>query len=361
MKQIFLASIMALTIAVSSNADQASLRDVVDTAMKDGTETSGYSLHVSGGGNDFAVAVGYAAPDKTPLGTEHMFRIASITKSYVAASALRLVEQGRFDLEASIKNMIDPAFDAVLTRDGYDTSAITLQQVMSHTAGFYDHAQSQKYIEALFSDPQHVWSRAEQVQMVALWGDPVGAPGEKFFYSDTGFVLLGQMIERETGSALPLAVRALLDLNRLELTETAWERGDSEEIAEGRRAHQYLAGKDTYRWDPSVDLYGGGGLVATPGDVARFYSQLFGGQVFARDDTLGLMLSDANIPAGSPYRLGVFVKDYDGLTVYEHGGFWGTLVFYDPKTKIAIAGAALRQEDYPKLQKAMVTYLKGLN
>lgn len=320
----------------------------------------GYALHVVAGDKSYGTASGVAAPDGTMLKGDHMFRLASITKSYVGTAVLRLVEEGRFSLDAPINTLIDANYNDVLTGDGYDTEAITLKHVISHTAGFFDHAQTNNFLNALMANPQHVWTRTEQINAGAEWGDPVGKPGEKFFYSDTGFVLMGHMIERLTGEALPVAVRRLVGFDKHGLAETVWERGDALGVPVGKRVHQYMAGQDTYTWDPSVDLYGGGGLVASMRDVARFYSLLFGGKIYENTSTLETMLSNDDLPESSPYRHAVFVKNYSGLKVYEHGGFWGTLVLYDPQTKTAIAGASLKQEGYPILVKAMVTFLKSM-
>ncbi len=344
-----------LSFGAHANPDQ--LSEVLAEAMKDGNEHTGYSFYVIDSDEHYGAMQGTAAPDGTALAADHMFRIASITKSYTAATVLRLVEQNRLDLDARLTDLISADFDNILRGDKYDTSAITLRHVLSHTAGLYDHGQSSHYIDAIFSNSHHVWTREEQIKAAAVWGDPVGAPGEKFFYSDTGYLLLGHIIERTTGNTLPLAAREHLRFEQHKMVETVWERGDSVAVPNGKRVHQFLSGRDTYTWDPSVDMYGGGGLVATPRDVARFYQLLLGGKIFDQLETLQTMLSADGLPPSSPYRLGIFEKDYGDVRVYEHGGFWGTLVFHEPSSGTTIAGAALRQSDYPKLVKAMVSFL----
>ena len=349
------AGFVLLSFGAQASPDQLSA--VLAEAMKNGDERTGYSFYVIDGDEHYGATQGDAAPDGTKLAADHMFRIASITKSYTAATILRLVEQRDLRLDTPITELIRPSFDTLLRNDGYDTDAITVKHLLSHTAGLYDHAQSSNYIQAIVKTPDEVWTRSEQIQAAVKWGDPVGTPGEKFFYSDTGYLLLGHIIERTTTDKLPIAVRDQLRLGELGLAETMWERGDSAAVPEGRRVHQYMAGQDTYTWDPSVDLYGGGGIVATPRDVARFYQLLLGGKIFDQPETLQTMLSVEGLPTGSPYRLGVFEKDYGDVHVYEHGGFWGTLVFHEPSSGITIAGAALKQADYPKLVKAMVSFL----
>lgn len=358
MKYLFRIGLLILSAGLSfgAQATPEKLAAALEGAMEGGNARAGYSFYVIDGDAQYSAVEGSAAPD-TPLTADHMFRIASITKSYTAATVLRLVEQRELALDASLDDLIRASFDAILRTDGYDTDAITLKHVLSHTAGLYDHAQNSKYIKAIMETPTNVWTRSEQIQAATLWGDPVGAPGEKFFYSDTGYLLLGNIIERASGMKLPLAVRDLLRLDQHGLSDTIWERGDSVSVAPARRAHQYMAEQDTHTWDPSVDLYGGGGLVATPRDVARYYDLLLSGQIFENPNTLKIMLSAEGLPDGSPYRLGIFEKDYGDVHVYEHGGFWGTLVLHEPSSGITIAGAALQQEDYPKLVKAMVGFL----
>lgn len=363
MKYLFrsLLAVLALVSVGMLSGGQATpeqLSAAIEGAMEGGNEHTGYSFYVIHGDEHYSAVRGNAAPD-TPLSTEHMFRIASITKTYTAATVLRLVEKNSLELGQALAGLISTEFDTILRGDGYNTDAITLKHVLSHTAGLYDHGQSQHYIAAILADPQHVWTRIEQVTVGMKWGDPVGAPGERFFYSDTGYLLLGHIIERTTGKPLPLAVREQLRLDKHGLTDTVWEHGDNRTVPQAERAHQFLAGQDTHGWDPSVDMYGGGGLVATPRDVAHFYELLFAGKIFEKSDTLALMLSAEGLPAASPYRLGIFEKDYGDVHVYEHGGFWGTLVFHQPSTGTTIAGAALQQEDYPTLAKAMAAFLAG--
>lgn len=356
MKRLFTGVVVAVLVLASGvRADGAALSRILDDAFAD----AGYSVHMIDGGAAYSLVKGDAGPGQVAVTPAHMFRLASITKSYTAATVLRLVEERELSLSQPLSELVRASFDTLLRSDGYDTDAITLRHLLSHTAGLFDHAQSPNFINGIIEAPETVWTRAEHLQAAVEWGDPVGAPGESFFYSDTGYVLLGHIIERTTGKPLAIAVRALLRFDRHGLTETIWERGDSVPVPHQMRAHQFMAGRDTYGWDPSIDLYGGGGLVATPRDVARFYHLLMAGQVFDRPETLSLMLSADSLPDSSPYRLGVFERDIGGSPVFEHGGFWGTSVFHDPATGITVAGAALKQADYRKLVGAITTYLES--
>ena len=286
------------------------------------------------------------------------FRTASITKSYVAATVFRLAEDGRIELDAPITRWLPAPWLHILEGDGYAPGKITLRHLLSHTSGLADHAQTPQFLRAIVQDPQGEWTRARDIARLAAWTDPVGSPGEKFVYSDTGYVLLGEIIEQVTGRDLPDVVSEQLGFEKLGLKHTWWERY---ETPNGRiRAHQIYEGIDTYDWNPSMDLYGGGGVVASPADVARFFDALLDRRVFREPATLEQMTSSEGIPAGSSYRYGVFVYDEKSANSVGHSGFWGTLVMREPKSRRTIAGAVTDRRDYPKAKAWMEDYVRAV-
>lgn len=292
---------------------------------------------------------------KKPLSGDEGFRIASITKAYVAATALRLWEDGKLDLQSPISKWLPPQWTEQLAGDGYAPDKITVRQLLSHTSGLADHAQTPQFIEGVKAHPQTASTPAEHVRHLVEWTQPVGEPGARFSYSDTGYILLGTIIERVTGESLPQAVRTELRLDDLGLPGTYWEQYES---ANGRaRAHQWFEGLDTHDWSPTMDLYGGGGIVATTQDMATFLSALLEGKVFRRADTLAMMQSSAGLPADSTYRLGIFAYDFEGVAAVGHSGFWGTLVANEPVSGQTIAGAVTNRADYPRLKSIVGDYL----
>lgn len=356
MKSVLLA--VALTIPSLAAAQDACLRQAVDpNALGDGLQGQLVLSTLSGDGKAETRVLSGRDGANAPLEGDEGFRLASITKTYVAATVLRLWEDGRIDLDAPITQWLSPAWQATLAGDGYAPGRITVRHLLSHTSGMADHAQTDRFIETITSDPATEWTRARDVASLVAWTDPVGKPGGKFSYSDTGYILLGAIVEEITGQDLPDAVREQLGFDRLGLDGTYWER--YELAGERERAHQVFDGRDTYDWNPSMDLYGGGGLVAPTADVARFFDALLEGRVFARARTLRTMLSADGLPPDSPYRLGVFDYDLrDGVHAIGHSGFWGTLVMRDPVSGRTIAGATTDVAGYRKLKAAMEDYVR---
>ncbi len=132
-----------------------------------------------------------------------------------------------------------------------------LEQLLRHTSGLFDYATTDAYDERNARDPGHHWTRAEQLRFAMGHGTPVAAPGKQHRYSDTGYILLGEIVERVTGQNLGAAVRRLVGFRRLGLDHTYWEQLEATPADAKPRAHQYADDFDNSTLDASHDLYGG--------------------------------------------------------------------------------------------------------
>lgn len=110
--------------------------------------------------------------------------------------------------------------------------------------------------------------------------------GRKFKHSDSGYILLGAIIERHTGTNYGATAPELLGFDKLGLKQTWFETLEPAPGGIADRAHQYMNGVDTYAHDPSLDLYGGGGVATTTSEMSTFFSALLRGRVFERKATL---------------------------------------------------------------------------
>ncbi|GAB1438861.1 hypothetical protein MASR2M36_16200 [Providencia sp.] len=127
-----------------------------------------------------------------PLTVDTPLRIASNTKTFTAAAILRLAEMGKLNINEPISKYIDPQYNALL-RSQYDTDAITLRHLLEHSSGLLDHADAD-YLKDVLKHPNHEWSRTEQVEMYVRKQFPIFPPSQSFIYSDTGYILLGDII-----------------------------------------------------------------------------------------------------------------------------------------------------------------------
>lgn len=330
----------------------------LDALQDQRSDVPGFAIALIRNGEIELAATGVADPDGAPMSSSTPVRIASITKTFVAASVLRLWEDGRLDLDASIDGFLDPEIDSLLRSDGYETEDITVRHLLMHASGMADHTGG-GYVEQVFSDPTRVWTPFDQVETLFEDTDPLSEPGDQYTYSDTGYVLLGEILKAVTALSLHQAVRELLDLDQLDLPTLYWDEIEQPREGIGARAHQWIDEFDIFAIHGSMDGHGGGGLVASVEDVSKFYHALFNDQVFVDSATLGLMMAAPGHPSDSPYRLGVFTYEVAGYDAFHHGGFWGVYVTHVPSMDLTIEGVALDQGGYQDLRALMRRTIEG--
>ncbi|MCX6519777.1 MAG: serine hydrolase [Actinobacteria bacterium] len=287
-------------------------------------------------------AAGVIERGGAPLTPDACFRTASVTKTYVATAVMRLVEQGRLHLTDPLLDHLPVDTADLVRRSVAHSPAITVEQVLRHTSGIYDFGTDPTYRRTIGREPHKVWSAADLIGIALEHDHPHDPSGVTFHYSDTGYVLLALMLERATGTGFASALRALVGLDVLGLPFT-WLEGKEPVPADAPpRAHQYLGADDTFHFDPSFDGYGGGGLVSTAGELARFLRALVDGEVLGRAETAALL--DTTTPTdlgelGQRCGLGIFASTVEGIERIGHEGFWGIWMYHFPAHDITIAGA----------------------
>lgn len=330
------------SLAMAGTSLEANLQNLLDRTLEENPVAPGLILWVEcpPAGLSWSGAAGLADFDSDePLTPRHTFRIASNTKTYVAVAILKLVEQGRLDLDASIARWLPPAWQTLLRDDGYDLPAMTLRRVMSHTAGLNDHSADDRYAAAVMADPQHAWTPDEQIARLVEWFDPVGPAGAQYSYSDDGYIMLGRVVETLNGQSLGPAVRDLIGFERLNLNSTWWETMEPAPAGAGAWAHQHIGELDATNWNPSLDLYGGGGLITDVHDLGLFMRKLIKGEVLG-DSLLSTMVGGGT--AG--YRLGLICLELDGRVALGHTGFWNTFAYHVPGMDLTVSGCILNHD-----------------
>lgn len=293
-----------------------------------------------------------------PLDPGQPLRIASNTKTYVAAAIMRLVEEGRLGLDDAVAGHLLATSTAALSRGGYDPNVVTVRMLLQHTSGIADFATAPTgsvterygaYFDRVVANPRQRLTRADQLAMAMQNGPAYGEPGAVYHYSDTGYILLGEILETVTGRSMPQAVRELLGFERLGIRTTWFETLEPDPPAAPPRAHQYLDTLDATGFDPSFDLYGGGGLVSTLEDMARFYRALVRAEIVERPmlDTMLTVSSQSRMPDGTGYGLGIGRRQYGEVACWGHTGFWGTAAFHCPAVDLTVTAAVTTTEARP--------------
>ena len=320
----------------------------------------------------FSGAAGYA-DDKndTELNHTQVFRIASVTKTFVAAAILRLHEMDSLSIEDPISAYLDQSSIDILKSDFYDPEKILIKHCLNHTSGLEDYIfVTDDYMNEINKNPKKRWTREEQLEGAMKWGDKLGESGEQTKYSDTGYILLGAIIEHFHEGDLAIGLRTLLHFDRLGLKSTWLETLEAHPLEHSDKVRRYHGKFDATDWDASIDLYGGGGLVSHTSDLAAFMSALFNNKVYDDPATLDLMLS---IPTHveslnskneqkriEHYNYGLWTISAFGKKVHMHTGFWGISLLHVPAYNTSIAVNATRGNNDRMIKKVLLV-LEQLN
>jgi len=287
--------------------------------------TPGLSLSVMKGGVMlYSSGFGNArlAP-RHPVDTRTGFRIASISKQFTAAAILLLMEDGKLRLDDPLARFI-PDFPRA--------DLMTLRQLLSHTSGLDDYL-SGRHAEMLTSAQTHDYTQQGLLEAIKgaapLFRCP---PGTKWVYSNTGFALLGIVVERLSGLPLATFCKARL-FSPADMTRTSIDQlnADDPDVCEGHRANRSLRDGFGQVWPVSASFAGGSGaLRSTSADLCRWHAALMTGKIL-KPTNLAEMLTPVRLKDGafamdrentrSPgYGLGMRLGFIGGQPFFTHSG-----------------------------------------
>ncbi|MBJ8084867.1 MULTISPECIES: serine hydrolase domain-containing protein [Bacillus cereus group] len=310
------------TQSVSSSVQTNTQRDrnSVKQAVRDTLQLGfpGILAKTSEGGKTRSYAAGVAnLSSKKPMKTDFRFRIGSVTKTFTATVVLQLAEENRLNLDDSIEKWLP----GVIQGNGYDDKQITIRQLLNHTSGIAEYTRSKSFD---LMDTKKSY-RAEELVKMGISMPPDFAPGKSWSYSNTGYVLLGILIETVTGNSYAEEIENRI-IEPLELSNT-FLPGNSSVIPGTKHARGYIQldgasePKDVTYYNPSM---GGsaGDMISTADDLNKFFSYLLGGKLL-KEQQLKQMLT--TVPTGEAalgrYGLGIYeTKLPNGVSIWGHGG-----------------------------------------
>ena len=348
--------VFILLTSCSPEKDQHSdnyayLQQEIDSLYASSPESVGMLVHIEYPKKNMSWTGAAGISNKAtnaPLLIDQPFLIASNTKTYVAAAIIRLAEQGKLDVDASVSQFLSDSTKALMSMHAYDLEGLKVKHLLSHTSGINDYVDASYFEKQLQENPNYKWTREEQIELAIGQMDKVDEPGGQYKYSDTNYLLLSEIIEQQSGMVFYEAINKLLGFKENGLENTWFEGLEAAPGDLPALAHQYIEswGLDAYDLNKSFDLYGGGGLAATVEDLAVFTYKLFNNQLFDQPESSNLLLSKVKTDkeANDDYRFGIFVSEIKGEICYMHGGFWGTMVFYFPERDLCLSVAVLNQD-----------------
>lgn len=234
------------------------------------------------------------------------FAVASIGKLVTSVAVLRLAERGLIDLNGRVSDMVPDAFLDLVQ----GLERITPYHLLTMTAGlpdYYDDA----YLRDALDDPVGV--QTPLVALESLEGSaPLFAPGTRFDYSNTNYVLLGVILEQATGQSYATnALEQVLGPAGMQDSFVFGARALPEDFVTGHSDGVHVRGYYTGQG------MGDGGVIASARDLAAFYTALFTERRLLGRASMAVLLND---PVGAGYGAGV---EIEGDVVGHSGGDYG--------------------------------------
>jgi CubicO group peptidase (beta-lactamase class C family) len=257
---------------------------------------------------------------QVPNTPETRFRIGSITKQFTAAAILFLEERGRLSTDDPLSRFI-PDLPAAW-------QPITLRHLLNHTSG----------IPAFDSWPDYEILRRSPLELEKelkrLREQPLEfAPGEKYRYSNSGYLMLGHVIELVAGQKYGAFVHEQI-LGPLGLADTD---PDSNTAVIPRRASGYMLANGQLRNAPYINMevpHAAGALYSTTHDLLHWTEALMGGRLLA-----AASLEKMTTPGKGDYGFGLVIRTVPGRKTIEHGGGlegFNTQMNYYPESRITV-------------------------
>jgi len=259
--------------------------------------------------------------EKRPLTAASRFKIGSITKMFTAVIIYQLAEEKKLSLSDTLDKFAPQIPNA---------SRITIAQILGHRSGIHD---------VLVEPAQQALQAAAPISKEDLLariakGSPDFEPGTMHRYSNTGYAVLGFVIEKLTGKSYIEVVKERIT-SRIGLNDTYVATAKMDPTKGEVFSYAYFPDgwKQERELHPSI-LGSAGAIISTPYDMVKFIHELFGGKLISAEH-LVLMKT---IREGE--GMGMVPFEWEGKTFYGEsggGGVTGAWVAYLPEEKVAIA------------------------
>ncbi len=326
MKKLFftiLLALVSLNFVFAQTFDKAKLDQFFDR-LSAKNKAMGSLVIIKNGEMQYARSIGYGeikSNERKPLTEASRFRIGSITKMFTSAIILQLVEEGKLKLT----DTIDQFFPQVP-----NANKITIKHILGHRSGIPNVRRTQNAQENVNTTPI---TKEEMLDLI-IKATPEFEPDAKHSYSNSGYQVLGFIIEKITGKTYEAALNERI-ISKIGLENTYLATGKIDVNKNEALTYMNLGNewKPVHETHPSI-LFSAGAIISTPGDMAKFIQALFDGKIISTESLEQMK----TMREGE--GLGMEPFTFAGKTFYGHGGGadnYGSWLAYLPEEKLAIA------------------------
>lgn len=312
-----------------ANEIQKSLSELVNSGVP-GTAIAVYSEE-----GWWVRSDGYAnIEDEVKMHPCHLQFLQSISKTYMATAVLKLVENGKIELDQSINRYLPKRYTHSLS----GSERVTVGMLLNHTSGLPEYNYQPAYVTYLLQHPEHIFSPKDYLTYID--GKPLDfTPGSKYSYRNTNYVILALMVDHITGDHAQFIAETIFKplglqhtyyrddpgyLHYSELPATYWDR----------YSNGIIENVTVLQNSNVASMIGDDGIVTTPVDGIKFLRSLLEGNILS-DSTLEIMMEWVSDENGElRYSHGLDYAIINDQVAYGHSGGGigaGSELYYFPK------------------------------
>lgn len=276
-----------------------------------------------------------------PVQKDSQFHSASVGKTMCATVFGMLVDEDKISYDDKISNWLNgDILEGLFVVEGSDYSdQVTIRHLLSHTSGVGDYFEDpvingKTMVEMMAANQDHLFTPKELIAFTRDNQEPIGKPGQQFHYSDTGYILLGLILEaiEEKPYAAILADRIFEPLGMKDSYLMFYNDEPADILG------IYVNGMDYSSKNALSIDWSGGGVVTTMEDLLTFMMALENGQLLSKEVYEQMTDFNESYDKGIYYGMGMMYFDFSEISlmlgsmtdVYGGMGATGVYMFYDP-------------------------------
>ncbi|MEV6102499.1 serine hydrolase domain-containing protein [Nocardia sp. NPDC051981] len=295
------------------------IQDDIDRLVRAGT--TGVIATLTAGGQTITLTAGVG--DRTgrtaiPAAPPQQVRVGSISKTFAAALIMQLVSEGRLRLDEPV----DSYLPGLLNGEGVDGRNITVRQILQHRSGLPEMSKDPELDVVRAAADGRTFTPAQEIA-VALRHPAQFAPGERFKYTNTNFIVAGMLVEKVTSRPYSEVLADRVTTPN-QLSDT-YLPGPGEVGFRGPHPQGYTlvsgAPTDVSSIEPSV-AWSAGALISTGADLNRFFTALLAGKIIGDAQLRDMLTMLPRSPdSTSEYGLGIGAIQLScGVRYFGHTG-----------------------------------------
>lgn len=251
---------------------------------------------------------GYQNPiKKEPLKPGMSFQLASVSKQFTAASILKLYEEGKIDINEPVKSYLPD----------FRFENITVKNLLKHRSGLWNYM----YLTERYWESEIAPDNLEVVNLINGFENRLNfSPGKHFSYSNTGYVVLGALVEKISNKPLKDYLNDTFFLPHC-LDETFVDLNERNETAVLNGYQPY--GRSYIKLPAGFhnNAFGDKGVYASSKDLFKWFTKLKNGEIL-KSETVDLMFGNNITDEDPDYGMGFRLKNEDNQRIVYHNGLW---------------------------------------